>query len=256
MAPDKSLCHLGLAPNPCAWDHKGELMIDAAAISADAKRWRALRALPRDLNGKLYLLYRQALEECDDGEIPENPLALLDLEENSFYALADRAGIQRSYKYRIYRQLHGTASASIDAVMPQDPEVTEPADSPAPSMSRRRNGTKMAELLSVQPPRTTALYRWYDEADLLLYVGISDELTGRVSAHVDGSSWMDFAARSTITRYADRDEAAATEIEAIKTERPLFNQVHNNSPEARRRLVEYLVEHDRLDLLAPAVSRR
>ena len=226
-------------------------MIDAAAISADAKRWRALRALPRDLNAKLYLLYRQALEECDDGEVPENPLALLNLEENNFYALADRAGIQRSYKYRIYRQLHGDTSDST----PQDREVPQPADSPAPSVSRRKNGTKMAELLSVKP-RTTALYRWYDEADLLLYVGITDELTGRVSAHVDGSSWMDFAARSAITRYADRDEAGAAEIAAIKTERPLFNQMHNNSPEARHRLVEYLVEHDRLDLLTPAVSRR
>lgn len=107
----------------------------------------------------------------------------------------------------------------------------------------------------VEPCTETALYRFYDEKDRLLYVGITDTLLGRVGAHILGSSWMDYAARSTIKRYPDRKEASEAETAAIKTERPLFNDIHNRTPEARARLVEFLIEHGRADLLAPSVSR-
>ncbi len=225
-------------------------------VFSDAMRWRAIRALPRDLNAKLYVMYLQALEECDDGKVPESALGLLDIEEHNFYALAKRAGVNRSYKYRVYRALMGDARVGDDnEPVPQDRVVTEPTASAATPAPRRRSGSKMAKLLAAATPRPTALYRWYDDQDRLLYVGISDELSGRVIGHTKESSWMDFAARSTITRYPCREDGAEAEIEAIKTEQPLFNQVHNNAPAARRRLVEYLVEHDRLDLLTPAVSR-
>jgi hypothetical protein len=63
---------------------------------------------------------------------------------------------------------------------------------------------------------------------------------------------MSLAARLTI----DRSPAAeSAEIQAIKAEKLLFNGAHNNSPEAGRRLVEYLIDRGRTDLLAPAVSR-
>jgi hypothetical protein len=105
------------------------------------------------------------------------------------------------------------------------------------------------------PDIQTALYRYYDDQDRLLYIGISGSLWTRVTAHVKASSWMDFAARSTITRYPTRPEAEEAEEVAIKAEHPIFNDQHNRTPETQRRLVEYLIEHDRLDLLAPAVSR-
>jgi hypothetical protein len=101
----------------------------------------------------------------------------------------------------------------------------------------------------------TALYRYFDADDLLLYIGISDRLRIRTGDHVKGSSWMDFAVRSTIERHPTRAVALEVEEAAIKAERPLFNKQHNDTPEARRALVEYLIKHDRLDLLAPAVSR-
>lgn len=213
-------------------------------VFSDAMRWRAVRALPNDLPAKLYVMYMQALEECDDGKVPESALGLLEIEENAFYALATRAGIDRRYKYRVWRHFKGLPFTNgeerrvelLAARVTADPPRR--AEHPAP---RCGNGA--------------ALYRYYDELDLLLYIGITDELTDRVSDHVDGSSWMDFAARSTIERHKDRTAALAAEEAAIKAEHPLFNQKHNNTPEARRRLVEYLIEHDRLDLLAPAVSR-
>jgi hypothetical protein len=103
--------------------------------------------------------------------------------------------------------------------------------------------------------RETALYRWWDAADLLLYIGISDHLGIRTHSHTTGSSWMEFAVKSAVERYPDRNAALDAEEAAIKTERPLFNHAHNNTPEARQRLVEYLVRRERLDLLAPALSR-
>lgn len=101
----------------------------------------------------------------------------------------------------------------------------------------------------------TALYRWYDDNGQLLYVGITGSLAGRQDAHGRKSSWAEFAARSTVERYPERAAAEQAEVTAIKAERPLFNHVHNDTPDARRRLVDYLVAANRVDLLAPAVSR-
>lgn len=114
---------------------------------------------------------------------------------------------------------------------------------------RRRDERRLTE--SVE----TALYSYYDADDVSLYIGITDDLRARTLAHVEASSWMDFAARCTITRHPSRKAALDAEREAIKAERPLFNHMHNATPKARARLVAYLVQHDRLDLLAPAVSR-
>lgn len=114
---------------------------------------------------------------------------------------------------------------------------------------RRREERRLAE--SVE----TALYSYYDADKVALYIGISDDLRTRTLAHLEASSWMDFAASCTITRHPSRSAALDAEKKAIQAEQPLFNHMHNATPEARARLVAYLVQHDRLDLLAPAVSR-
>lgn len=109
---------------------------------------------------------------------------------------------------------------------------------------------------TVRPMPQMALYRWRDECDLLLYIGISDDFTGRSSSHYSkGSIWMEFAVTATIERYPTRAAALDAEEAAIKAEHPIFNKQHNDTPEARQRQVGYLIEHDRLDLLAPAASR-
>jgi hypothetical protein len=101
----------------------------------------------------------------------------------------------------------------------------------------------------------TALYRWYDADDLLLYVGITSSFSTRQSRHAQKSSWSEFAVRSAVERFPTRKAALAAEVAAIEAEAPLFNSAFNDTPEARMRVVEYLVEHERLDLLAAAVSR-
>jgi hypothetical protein len=45
----------------------------------------------------------QAISE-GDGDLPGDPLALLGANADDFYGLADRAGIDSKYKYRLFRQ--------------------------------------------------------------------------------------------------------------------------------------------------------
>lgn len=117
------------------------------------------------------------------------------------------------------------------------------------SPSRTRRTGKAAKATS------TALYRYYDAADTLLYVGMTGDLAEREVEHIRDSTWMDFAARSTIERFPTRAEAEDAERDAIRDEAPLFNIAHNDTPGMTRRLVDYLIEQDRRDLLLPAVSR-
>lgn len=112
-----------------------------------------------------------------------------------------------------------------------------------------------AQMRATLPAVTTALYRYYDDADRLLYIGITDHLIGRTLDHVQGSSWAEFATRATIERHPTRKDAEDAERAAIKAEGPLFNSQHQDTPEARRRLVEYLIEQRRTDLLVAKVSR-
>lgn len=103
--------------------------------------------------------------------------------------------------------------------------------------------------------RETVLYRYYDTEDVLLYVGISANMPGRLDSHETDSTWMDFAARSTLEHFGDRADAEAAEQAAIEADRPLFNILHNDNPDRVRRIVDYLIDRDRRDLLVPLISR-
>jgi len=73
------------------------------ATVADAKRFQAIRKLPRDLNGKLYVMCIQALSE-GDGDLPGDPFVLLPVNRDDFLALAKRAGVERRYRYQLYQR--------------------------------------------------------------------------------------------------------------------------------------------------------
>lgn len=74
-----------------------------------------------------------------------------------------------------------------------------------------------------QPRERTELYRHFDAADRLLYVGISLSTVARLSQHMLGSPWAGEIARITVERFATREEAALAELRAIVEERPLHN---------------------------------
>ena len=94
-----------------------------------------------------------------------------------------------------------------------------------------------------------ALYRYFDVADIELYVGISGDLAARDTSHIARSKWMQFTARSTVERRRTLEDVKRAEREAIETEHPIFNKQYNNTPEAKARMRAYLVEAGRPDLL-------
>ncbi|MFE1170486.1 hypothetical protein [Nocardiopsis sp. NPDC058789] len=101
----------------------------------------------------------------------------------------------------------------------------------------------------------TLLYHYYDANDVLLYIGITNSLPRRQASHEGRSTWMDFAVRSTMKRFPTRASAEVVEAASIRHERPLFNVEHNDHPDRVRRLVDYLIDRDRRDLLVPLISR-
>lgn len=71
----------------------------------------------------------------------------------------------------------------------------------------------------------TAVYRFYDTAGRLLYVGITCNLALRFAQHASDKTWWPHVARKTVVLYGSRDEAAAEEERAILGERPVHNVV-------------------------------
>lgn len=194
-----------------------------AAIRAE--RWDAIQKVLdcRLPSLDLVIMCAQAIRESG-GTPSGHPGDLLPRDRAEFLALAKRSGIERRYRYTLHKRWQTAWSGTLAEGRPSI-------------------------------PGGTWLYRWFDADDLLLYIGISDDLSARTGTHARESSWMDFADRSTKERFEDRSEALASETAAIESEQPLFNYRDNTGLAARRRLVEYLIRHERLDLLAPAVSR-
>lgn len=76
----------------------------------------------------------------------------------------------------------------------------------------------------------TALYRYFDADDGLLYIGISNDPAFRWKAHRYGSGrniWPTEAVRRTIEWHDSRPLSLKAEETAIKAERPRYNEKHN-----------------------------
>lgn len=69
----------------------------------------------------------------------------------------------------------------------------------------------------------TALYRCYDLAGVLLYVGISDNLKARFAQHAADKPWWPEVTRKTVAWHPSRAEAEAAETAAIRAEHPRHN---------------------------------
>lgn len=76
--------------------------------------------------------------------------------------------------------------------------------------------------------RPTCLYRHFNAAGELLYVGISLTATKRMSEHSRASKWFGEVANISVTHYPDRESALTAEAHAIKTEKPKHNSKHNH----------------------------
>lgn len=71
------------------------------------------------------------------------------------------------------------------------------------------------------------LYRFYDDQDRLLYVGITNTWYQRFHAHEKSAGWFSEVSYVIFERYATRDEVVAAETLAIQTENPIFNKALN-----------------------------
>lgn len=75
----------------------------------------------------------------------------------------------------------------------------------------------------------TCLYRHYAADGTLLYVGISLSWPARTRAHSHYSLWFAQVSRVEIERFQSREAALDAERDAIRSESPKFNVIHNRS---------------------------
>ena len=78
---------------------------------------------------------------------------------------------------------------------------------------------------------THALYRMYDSADRLLYVGITCNPGTRFTDHRKKKDWWNTVHRITMEHFSSRELLACAEVSAIKAEGPIHNIIHNTVEE-------------------------
>ena len=71
---------------------------------------------------------------------------------------------------------------------------------------------------------THYLYRHFDAAGVLLYVGITRNMRLRNNCHNHTSPWWSEVSSTTVEKLPTRDAALRAEEIAIRTERPIHNQ--------------------------------
>lgn len=74
----------------------------------------------------------------------------------------------------------------------------------------------------------TSLYRFFDKADQLLYIGITNSVPRRFDQHDDDKPWYADVTRVVLEHHPDRQAALAAEKAAIQAEHPKYNIVHNH----------------------------
>jgi predicted GIY-YIG superfamily endonuclease len=89
------------------------------------------------------------------------------------------------------------------------------------------------------PAGRNALYRLYDSAETLLYVGISTNPSERLKQHASDKPWWHHVARHTVVWLDSRGEALKAEAEAMVKERPLYNGYHHLGKDWPQKAREY-----------------
>ena len=87
----------------------------------------------------------------------------------------------------------------------------------------------MSAELSIAPDvrESTALYRFYDSLNSLLYVGITSSLPTRLAQHDKVQNWWPLVARIDVEHHPERSIALIAETAAIRDESPRFNKHHS-----------------------------
>lgn len=72
-----------------------------------------------------------------------------------------------------------------------------------------------------------SVYRYYDENNVLLYVGYTTQGPKRNHQHASDKSWWTYVARQEVDHYETVEEAKKQEVQLIRHYRPPFNKQHN-----------------------------
>lgn len=104
---------------------------------------------------------------------------------------------------------------------------TRAAKAAAAKQSKERARLELLAMAASTPPdeaaRASCVYRYFDQAGTLLYVGKTVRGMTRVWEHTETSLWWPQVAYSTVEHFASDAQAAAAEQHAILTEQPLHN---------------------------------
>lgn len=87
--------------------------------------------------------------------------------------------------------------------------------------------------------RRCVLYRHYDDQDVLLYVGVSENPIDRTNGHARSSDWVQYAMRAEMEWMDSRALAEVAEREAIREDVPVFNRQHA-AGDVDRRIADYV----------------
>ena len=79
----------------------------------------------------------------------------------------------------------------------------------------------------IDPTAETSVYLYYDNTDVLIYVGITQRGSTRNSEHNKLRSWWQYVARQEIEHHPTRTDALLREAGLIRRFRPPFNVQHN-----------------------------
>lgn len=67
------------------------------------------------------------------------------------------------------------------------------------------------------------LYRYFDENDRLLYVGITKNQFQRLQGHATSAKWFGLIHKATFEHFTSRNDVKLAELAAITSEKPMFN---------------------------------
>ena len=97
------------------------------------------------------------------------------------------------------------------------------------------------------------LYRHYNDAGDLLYVGVSISCHRRSQQHKRNSEWYADVSKITLEWFDDKQSACKAEAEAIFNEQPLHNKAHKYGPNSKSCVISMNESQSRL--LNEAASR-
>lgn len=98
------------------------------------------------------------------------------------------------------------------------------------------------------PGRTHSVYRIYDEAGMLLYVGYTSRGHARQLEHIATKPWARDVAETHWEHYDSREDALAREKRLIRSHHPVHNVVHSTNT-GETASIEYRLRAEQYDLL-------